>query len=34
MIALALVLLFIGIGSLVSYIRERKRYKNTFKKRH
>ena len=33
MIALAVVLLLVAVGSLVSYIKERRGYKNTFKKR-
>ncbi|EPG4208561.1 small membrane protein [Klebsiella michiganensis] len=33
MLALAIALLLIGIGFLVSYIRDKKRYKNTFKNR-
>ncbi|HDO6799275.1 small membrane protein [Klebsiella pneumoniae] len=33
MLALALVLFFVSVGFLISYIKERRRYKNTFKKR-
>ncbi|QSW17771.1 small membrane protein (plasmid) [Klebsiella michiganensis] len=33
MLALAIALLLIGIGFLVSYIRDRKKYKNTFNNR-
>ncbi len=32
MIALAVVLLLVAVGSLVSYLRETSKYKNTFKK--
>lgn len=32
MIALAVVLLLVAVGSLVSYLRETRKYKNTFKK--
>ncbi|HGL4512513.1 TPA: small membrane protein [Klebsiella pneumoniae] len=34
MIALAVVLLLVAVGSLLSYLREMKKYKNTFKKRY
>ncbi|HCM5205977.1 small membrane protein [Klebsiella quasipneumoniae] len=34
MIALAVVLLLVAVGSLVSYLRETKKYKNTLKKRY
>ncbi|HBR1441319.1 TPA: small membrane protein [Klebsiella quasipneumoniae subsp. quasipneumoniae] len=34
MIALAVVLLLVAVGFLISYIKERRRYKNTFKKRY
>ncbi|WP_410173195.1 small membrane protein [Klebsiella michiganensis] len=34
MIALAVVLLLVAVGSLVSYIKEKRAYKNTFKKRY
>ncbi|HBR1291448.1 TPA: small membrane protein [Klebsiella quasipneumoniae] len=34
MIALAVVLLLVAVGSLFSYLRETKKYKNTFKKRY
>ncbi len=33
MIALAVVLLLVAVGSLVSYLRETSKYKNTFKKK-
>ncbi|WP_410175455.1 small membrane protein [Klebsiella variicola] len=34
MIALAIVLLLVAVGSLVSYLRETRQYKSTFKKRY
>lgn len=34
MIALAVVLLLVGVGSLVSYMKDTRKYKNTFKKRY
>ncbi len=34
MIALAVVLILVAVGSLISYIKERKRYKDTFKKKY
>ncbi|WP_165785388.1 small membrane protein [Raoultella sp. T31] len=34
MIALAVVLLLVAVGFLVSYLKERKRYKDTFKKKY
>ncbi|QPF29769.1 small membrane protein [Klebsiella sp. BDA134-6] len=34
MIALAVVLLLVAVGFLISYIKERRRYKKTFKKRY
>ncbi|EPJ6807130.1 TPA: small membrane protein [Klebsiella quasipneumoniae subsp. similipneumoniae] len=34
MIALAVVLLLVAVGSLVSYLQETRKYKNTFKKRY
>ncbi|HBR4939691.1 small membrane protein [Klebsiella pneumoniae] len=33
MLASALVLFFVSMGFLISYTKERRRYKNTFKKR-
>ncbi|HCB0093312.1 TPA: small membrane protein [Klebsiella variicola subsp. variicola] len=34
MIALAVVLLLVAVGFLISYLKERKRYKDTFKKKY
>ncbi|CTQ13083.1 TPA: small membrane protein [Klebsiella pneumoniae] len=34
MVALAVVLILVAVGSLISYIKERKRYKDTFKKKY
>lgn len=34
MIELAVVLILVAVGSLISYIKERKRYKDTFKKKY
>lgn len=34
MIALVVVLLLVAVGFLISYTKERRRYKNTFKKRY
>lgn len=34
MIALAVVLLLVAVGFLISYIKERRKYKDTFKKRY
>ncbi|HDS5172500.1 TPA: small membrane protein [Klebsiella pneumoniae] len=34
LLALAIVLFIIAVGFMISYIKDRKRYKNAFKKRH
>lgn len=34
MVALAVVHILVAVGSLISYIKERKRYKDTFKKKY